>query len=191
MVTDSAHKKFSIRTVKVDSPEFKDTFDLEHELYRSYLTCVHNFKESECTQEQFKEFLCDNPYPDTDDIYGAYHQQYYLDDTLIAVGVVEILPTCLSSVYFFYSPSHMNLSLGTFGALLEIAYLRELNRSRPNIRYYYLGWYIHSCGKMRYKGSFSPSYLLCPELYTWHFLDDTIRAELSAKKYQRLNKSTE
>ncbi|CAG7816735.1 unnamed protein product, partial [Allacma fusca] len=34
-----------------------------------------------------------------------------------------------------------------------------------------------------------PSYLLCPEVYTWHLLDDTTRAELSAEKYNRLNKS--
>ncbi|CAG7835972.1 unnamed protein product, partial [Allacma fusca] len=110
-ISESACKKFSIRTVKADSPEFKETFDLEFELYRSYQISVHNDKESECTQKQFKRFLCDNPFPDSDDIYGTYHQQYYLDDTLIAVGVVDILPICVSSVYFFYSTSHMNLSL--------------------------------------------------------------------------------
>lgn len=30
--------------------------------------------------------------------------KYYLDKKLIAIGVVDILPTGLSSVYFFYEP---------------------------------------------------------------------------------------
>jgi arginine-tRNA-protein transferase len=188
---DNAVKNLSIRTVKVGSPEFEETFDLEYELYRSYQITVHNDSETECTKKQFTRFLCDNPFSSMNDIYGAYHQQYYVDDVLIAVGVVDVLPSCLSSVYFFYSKDYMNLSLGTFGALRELAYVRELNQSHPDIRYYYMGFYIHSCPKMRYKGSFSPSYLLCPEVYTWHLLDDHIRAELTVTKYTRLNKSAE
>lgn len=31
-----------------------------------------------------------------------------------------------------------------------------------------MGYYIHTCPKMRYKARISPSYLLCPEAYTWH-----------------------
>jgi arginyl-tRNA---protein transferase len=40
---------------------------------------------------------------------------------------------------------------------------------------------------MRYKGKLSGSYLLCPEVYTWHLLDDVLIAKLDASKYQRLN----
>lgn len=49
--------------------------------------------------------------------YGSFHQQYWLDGKLIAVGVIDILPKCVSSVYFFYDPLYMNLTLGTYGAL--------------------------------------------------------------------------
>lgn len=31
-----------------------------------------------------------------------------------------------------------------------------------------LGYYIHSCQKMRYKGDYSPSFLLDPEEYAWY-----------------------
>lgn len=34
------------------------------------------------------------------------------------------------------------------------------------------GFYIHSCVKMRYKGDYAPSYLLDPEEYTWHPLEE-------------------
>jgi len=49
--------------------------------------------------------------------YGSFHQQYWLDDKLIAVGVIDILPACVSSVYFFYDPDYSFLSLGTYGSL--------------------------------------------------------------------------
>lgn len=40
---------------------------------------------------------------------------------------------------------------------------------------------------MRYKGKLQPSYLLCPETYTWHDLNDDIRTKLDMSKYTRLN----
>jgi arginine-tRNA-protein transferase len=50
--------------------------------------------------------------------------KYYLDDTLIAVGVVDILPHGLSSVYFFYDPQYRKYSLGVYGALREIEFIQ-------------------------------------------------------------------
>lgn len=119
--------------------------------------------------------------------YGSFHQQYWLDNKLIAVAVIDILPDCVSSVYFFYDPDYGFLSLGTYGSLQELALTRKLQRHTPSLSNYYMGFYIHSCPKMRYKGKLVPSYLLCPEAYTWHLLDDAIRNRLEANKYQRFN----
>ncbi|KAI4890737.1 hypothetical protein NFI96_002631 [Prochilodus magdalenae] len=33
----------------------------------------------------------------------------------------------------------------------EIAFTRQLQKQSPKLCYYYLGFYIHSCPKMRYK----------------------------------------
>lgn len=49
--------------------------------------------------------------------YGSFHQQYLLDGKLIGVGVLDILPHCVSSKYFFYDPDYEFLSLGTYSAL--------------------------------------------------------------------------
>lgn len=49
--------------------------------------------------------------------YGSFHQQYWIDDRLIGVGVIDILPKSLSSVYFFYDPEFEFLSLGTYASL--------------------------------------------------------------------------
>lgn len=107
----------------------------------------------------------DNELPDK---YGCYHMQYWLNDQLIGVNVIDILPSCVSSVYFFYDPDYSFLNLGTYSSLREIELVRKLTKCNSNIKYYYMGFYIESCVKMRYKGNISPSYLLCPETYIFH-----------------------
>lgn len=39
---------------------------------------------------------------------------------------------------------------------------------------------------MRYKASYSPSFLLCPEVYTWHPVNEC-KARLDRSKYCRFN----
>ena len=49
--------------------------------------------------------------------YGSFHQHYILDGKIIAVGVIDILPHSVSSVYLYYDPDYSFLSLGTYSAL--------------------------------------------------------------------------
>lgn len=49
----------------------------------------------------------------------------------------------------------MSLELG-----YEYYYMGMISVTPPCFAYCASGYYIHSCAKMRYKGSFSPSYLL-------------------------------
>lgn len=65
--------------------------------------------------------------------------------------------------------------------------MQELNASVDTLSAYYMGFYIHSCPKMRYKGKLQPSFLLCPETYTWHALNDEVRRKLDKSKYSRLH----
>lgn len=57
---------------------------------------------------------------------------------------------------------------------------------RPALRDYYMGFYIHTCPKMSYKGSYAPSFLLCPERLCWVPLE-LCRPVLDARKYARLS----
>lgn len=142
--------------------------------------------------------------------YGSFHEQYWLDNELIAVGVIDILPSCVSSVYFFYDPAYSFLSLGTFrlvsklshvdikffcniyivtfirSSLREIYLTRQLNKVAPDLKYYYMGFYIHTCPKMRYKARMRPSKLLCPETYGWFDIEPCL-LKLDKQKYCRLN----
>ena len=112
-----------------------------------------------------------------------------MDGELIAVGVIDILPSCISSVYFYYNPDYSFLSLGTYASLREIALIRQLSKSCPQLKYYYLGFYIPTCPKMRYKSNVKPSYLLCPEVFTWHLLDENLTKEIDSNKYLKINKN--
>lgn len=58
----------------------------------------------------------------------------------------------------------------------------------PDLKYYYMGFYVHSCPKMRYKAQFQPSYLLCPLRYTWHEINKCIQ-KLENAKYSIFNES--
>lgn len=66
--------------------------------------------------------------------------------------------------------------------------MRQLNSMSLDLKYYYMGFYIHSCCKMRYKAKFRPSYLLCPLRYTWHEIDKCIQ-KLDNEKYSIFNES--
>jgi len=164
-----------------------ESLDESHSVYVKYQTTVHHDEPHEVNMAQFTRFLVDSPLTKDGNVnvkYGSYHQQYWLDGQLIAVGVIDILPCCVSSVYLYYDPNFSFLSLGTYSALQEIALTRLLHSTQPSIIYYYLGFYIHSCPKMRYKGQYSPSSLCCPESYKWIPLSDCIK-KLSENKYSR------
>eukprot|EP00934_Nitzschia_sp_Nitz4_P009062 Nitzschia sp. Nitz4//scaffold208_size52459//19609//21669//NITZ4_006811-RA/size52459-processed-gene-0.31-mRNA-1//-1//CDS//3329541654//9052//frame0 len=96
---------------------------------------------------------------------GCYHQQYRIGEALIAVGVVDVLPQGFSSVYLYYDPdfSHSLVALGKLAILKEIEFCHK-TLAKP---FYYLGYYIESCPKMRYKAEYQPSQLLCPINYKW------------------------
>lgn len=100
--------------------------------------------------------------------------------------MIDILPKCVSSVYFFYDPDYRSLTLGTYGSLREVQFARDLHEKNSAIEYYYMGFYIHSCPKMRYKGKLTTSDLLCPETYAWFPIEKCI-PKLEVSKYARLN----
>ncbi|XP_050298320.1 arginyl-tRNA--protein transferase 1 isoform X4 [Anthonomus grandis grandis] len=170
-----------------------ESFTLSAQLYANYQMHIHNESIEECGSTEFYNFLVNTPLkpkPFSNDAkspgYGSFHQQYWIDDKLIAVGVIDILPECVSSVYFFYDPDYRELTLGTYGSLREVQLVQELQTEIPNLKYYYMGFYIHSCPKMRYKGKLSPSDLLCPETYRWFPISKCL-PKLDIDKYCRLN----
>uniref|UniRef100_A0A8C7YF62 Arginyl-tRNA--protein transferase 1 n=1 Tax=Oryzias sinensis TaxID=183150 RepID=A0A8C7YF62_9TELE len=194
LLPDDASHRLEVRLVPVnfEDPQFAASYQQSAALYARYQMAVHGDDPSECSESQFQRFLCDSPLeaefsPDGPEVgYGSFHQQYWLDGKIVAVGVIDILPTCVSSVYLYYHPDFAALSLGSYSALREIAFTRQLQKQSPKLSFYYLGFYIHSCPKMRYKGQYRPSDLLCPETYAWVPIE-RCTALLDESRYARFN----
>lgn len=93
---------------------------------------------------------------------------YYLEERLIGVGYVDVLPGPphgsreavggLSAIYFFYDPELRSLSLGTWNVLCLIE-----EAARRGLPYVYLGYYVEGCGSMAYKSRFVPNQLRCED----------------------------
>lgn len=157
------------------------------ELYKKYQVRVHSDDPADVTESSFKRFLCDTPFPDPEVAgtqadwdtlnlwvaqwkpnqnrqshrVGPTHECYYLDGHLVAVSVMDFLPTGVSSIYFIWDPDYAHLSLGTLLGLREIVMCHQLG-----LGYYYLGYYIDDCPKMRYKQQFGGELLdVCNDVY--------------------------
>ena len=96
--------------------------------------------------------------------YGTYHQLYKLDGKLVAVGIIDIVPTGIVSIYMWYSVSKevMKLSFGVYSILKEIKFVRELSKRNPRMKYYYLQGWNDKNKKLSYKANFSPVEFYCP-----------------------------
>lgn len=163
-----------------------DTFTEEKFLlYENYQCNVHHEDPADVSRNGFKRFLCSSPLPRTartvsgiEQKLGSYHQCYRLDGRLIAMSVLDLLPHCVSGVYFIYHFNFEKWSFGKLSALREAALALE-----GGYQYYYMGYYIHSCVKMRYKGDYKPQYILDLESMAWDPLDGELRQLLDRKKY--------
>uniref|UniRef100_A0A915PCL2 Arginyl-tRNA--protein transferase 1 n=1 Tax=Meloidogyne floridensis TaxID=298350 RepID=A0A915PCL2_9BILA len=165
--------RLEIKLVGQPSPELDADFDEEFELFKRYQVEIHKDDPDELSTSSFTRFLASSPLIAEEEksseftSLGSYHQQYRLDGRIIAVGVIDILPNCFSSKYLFYDPNYSFLSLGVYSALWEINFTKFLAKQRPNLHYYYMGFYLYDCPKMRYKGCFRPSDLLCDYCFDW------------------------
>lgn len=83
---------------------------------------------------------------------GTIEMEYYLDDGLIGVGIVDGALDALSSNYFYYDTDFLSRRPGVFSVINEILLCRQLGR-----KYYYLGFYVEETSKMRYKKDFRPN----------------------------------
>ena len=120
---DPKHK-FQLRLVRASMGDqfFRSTFEESYMVYSNYQQQIHGDPPSECDMRTFAMFLCDSPLLPREEkgvVLGAFHQQYIVDGRIVAVGVIDILPSCVSSVYFYYCPAFWGrrLSPGTYSAI--------------------------------------------------------------------------
>lgn len=67
-----------------------------------------------------------------------FHSLAWHAGELVAVGVVDVLPRCLSSAYLFWDPDWASLGLGKLTALKEIAWVQAASARCPSLRWYHM-----------------------------------------------------
>lgn len=170
--------------------EDDDFTEEKYHVYDNYQKVVHNEAPQDRNPRAFKRFLCNSPLrrqtmvaPDgSERPLGSFHQCYRINGNLVAIGVLDLLPDCVSSVYFAYHESMHQYAPGKLGALFEIALTTE-----RGYRWWYPGFYIHNCPKMRYKMDYSPQFILDPETLTWDPLDKDVLDLLDRKPFVSLS----
>ena len=142
------------------------TFDREpmlgeehYALYRTYLASRH--AGGGMNPEDYKAFrtFLECSWGDT---------QYWTlrkDKRLLAVAVVDLVPSGISAVYTFFDPAERARGLGTCAVLRQIDQARALGKP-----YVYLGYWVANSPKMDYKRRYRPLEVLRRD--TWVHLDD-------------------
>ena len=80
---------------------------------------------------------------------------YFIEDKLVAVALIDLLPSGISSIYCYYDHDCEKLSLGKFSILSQI-----LMAKQQNIPYVYLGYWIKDHPSMGYKEDYKPFEIL-------------------------------
>ncbi len=167
-----------------------DFSEEKFKLFENYQHHVHHESLSEISRHGFRRFLCSSPLQRSQRILngtiqhlGSFHQCYRFDGRLIALAVLDLLPHGVSAVYFIYHQDFEKWSFGKISALREAALAAE-----GGYQHYYMGYYIHSCIKMRYKCDYKQQYVLDPETHNWDPLDDEVKRLLDAKPFVSMSR---
>ena len=114
----------------------------KYALFAHYQKTVHKEPPFRISKAGFRNFLCSGLHQgkyvdengDKERLVGSYHQCYRIDGRLVAMGVLDMLPHCVSSVYLIYHQDVGEWEFGKLSALREIAMARD-----DGYRYYYMG----------------------------------------------------
>jgi arginyl-tRNA---protein transferase len=141
-VTPSGFKRFLVESPLYDSSSPPSPNPLLSEPEIEMQKAEKSESESEASSGLKKENLNDDNSDCTKSSktwkLGTYHQLHRLDGRLVAVGVVDIIPSGLSSVYLFYDPEEKLLSLGMYCRLLLYVPCLSLD-------VYYLPFFLFFC----------------------------------------------
>lgn len=115
---------------------------------------------------------------------GSYHMNYYIDDVLEGVGVVDVLPEMICSLNFFYNQDMKKYGFGIVSVLKEIEFVKEMNQYFPNFRYQNLGSY-EPLSHMDYKVDFGPVEIYCPDTKEFILKDDRVTKLVDSNQFDR------
>ena len=98
--------------------------------------------------------------------YGTFHQLYRLDGNLVAIGIIDVVPKGIVSIYMWYDVTKAvsKYSFGVYSALKEIELVCNYHERNPNMQNYYLQGWNKLNKKLAYKSNYDPGYFYCPTI---------------------------
>jgi len=103
------------------------------------------------------------------EFYGTYNLIHRIDNKIVAVTVIDILPHMMISDYCYYDPDLSFLDLGVFTVIREIEYMKSFNSLIDNnFIYYTLGEMSETVKKLKYKGNYRPTEIM--DYYTGKYV---------------------
>lgn len=119
--------------------------DVHYQLYERYITQRHADGDMyPPSREQFEKFLVES-------CTNSFFLEMWCADKLMAVATCDQLDDGLSAVYTFFDPDMTQRSLGTFSILQQIELVKQ-----QQLPYLYLGYWVPSSSKMKYKAQYAP-----------------------------------
>ena len=139
----------------------RDAFDL----YNEYNIQQHG--KTAKSEYSYCEHVVDSPVAECTGggvKYGTFHQLYRLDGKLVAISIIDIVPSGIISIYMCYSMTKevRRLSFGVYSMLKEIQLVCNLSKNNPNMRYYYVQGWNRNNRKLAYKANYEPEEFYCP-----------------------------
>ena len=142
--------------VRIQTPRFEPAY---FTLYQRYIAARHADGDMyPATEAQFQSFLLSR----ANQMAATQVAEFYLADQLVAMAFFDTIDDGLSAIYTFFEPDMAERSLGSFAILWQIEHCLSLD-----LPYLYLGFWIASCDKMKYKNQFQPlEYLIAQQWQT-------------------------
>jgi len=113
------------------------------DLYERYQASQHGEHAQGADEKSYRRFLVETV---TDTMELTWRDS---SGALVAVGILDVTPDALSSVYFYWAPELKKLSVGVYSALAEIELCKTWKK-----KYYYLGYLVPGSKTMTYKADF-------------------------------------
>lgn len=166
-------------------PELTRTLEAAYQLYTKFQLAVHPGKTRFMSARDFEWGFMNSPVINpTTHLEGSYHMHYYLDNELVMISILDILPKYFVSIYFIYDPALRFMTPGIYTVLVELDLVQQLSRQRPGLQYYALGYY-NSNPKVSYKAQFKPQQILCNETNVFVPIESAL-PKLAEKQYAQL-----
>jgi len=144
-----SHKRVFLKNDDTKVIVRKPSMTLEHlglyDKYHYYMSQKKGWKYTQIEPLEYKRSYVNGSFD-----FG-YEFLYLVNDILVGIALVDILPNAMSSIYCYYDHDFEYLSLGKFSILTQISLAKELK-----IPYIYLGYWIKDHLSMGYKEYYKP-----------------------------------